>query len=145
VSGPATVAACPCCCQNRRVADRAEAIEALRSAGARFAMVHGSRAGDGHPREDSDLDVGAWWGEDAPEPWTVVVPPGVDLVVLDLAPLWLAGRIAQYGELLFDDDPRARVAWQGDTRLRYLDEIPAVRERYRERREQLASGEVRGG
>lgn len=125
--------------------DRTEAIAALRRAGARFALVHGSRAAGGHPRVDSDLDVGAWWGDDAPEPWTVPVPPGVDLVVLDRAPLWLAGRIAQYGELLFDDDPRSRVAWQGDTRLRYLDEIPAVRERYRERREQLANGEVGRG
>jgi hypothetical protein len=31
--------------------------------------------------------------------------------------------------MLFDDDPEARVRWQADTRLRYLDEIPALRER----------------
>ncbi|SNR57007.1 hypothetical protein SAMN06265360_110120 [Haloechinothrix alba] len=49
------------------------------------------------------------------------------------APLWLAGRIAQYGRVLFDDDPRARVAWQADARVRYLDEMPVVRARYAER------------
>lgn len=68
------------------------------------------------------------------------VPAGVDLLVLDTAPLWLSGRVAQYGRPLFDDDPPARVAWQADTRLRYVDEMPAVRERYRERRERLARG-----
>jgi hypothetical protein len=64
----------------------------------------------------------------------------VDLVVLNDAPLWLAGRIAQYGRLRFDDDPPARVRWQADTRLRNVDEIPAIRERYRRRHEQLANG-----
>lgn len=117
-------------------------IHALRVSGARFAFVHGSRAGDdGRPRPDSDLDVGAWWGGEAPAAWNVRLPAEVDLVVLDRAPLWLAGRIAQRGSLLFDDDPPARVAWQADTRLRYLDDLPAVRERYRSRREQLARGD----
>ena len=37
-------------------------------------------------------------------------------------PLWLAGRVAQHGRLLFDDDPPARVTWQAETRLMYLDE-----------------------
>ncbi len=60
------------------------------------------------------------------------------------APLWLAGRIAQQGYLLFDDDPPARVRWQAETRLRYLDEIPAIRESYRQRRLELAS-RVRDG
>jgi len=32
----------------------------------------------------------------------------------------------------------ARVRWQAETRLRYLDEIPATRERYRRRRIELA-------
>ncbi|MGH3922713.1 MAG: hypothetical protein ACRDTT_07585, partial [Pseudonocardiaceae bacterium] len=95
-----------------------------------------------HP--DSDLDVGAWWGARPPVSWEVDLPTGVDLVVLDTAPLWLSGRIAQEGRLLFDDDPQARVQWQADTRLRYLDEIPAIRERYRRRRIELARG-VLGG
>lgn len=136
-------------CDNWRVArtvevDEAEVVEALRAAGARFAFVHGSRAHGVPRRPAADLDVGAWWSGDPPEPWDVSTPTHVDLVVLNCAPLWLAGRVALDGRLLFDDDPPARVAWQADTRLRYLDDIPAVRERYRQRRLQLA-GRSRDG
>ncbi|MGH3799811.1 MAG: nucleotidyltransferase domain-containing protein [Pseudonocardiaceae bacterium] len=88
-------------------ADEQRVADVLRCAGARFALVHGSRA-PGSGRPDSDLDVGAWWGARPPVSWEVNLPPGVDLVVLDTAPLWLSGRIAQEGRLLFDDDPRAR-------------------------------------
>ncbi|MGH3572725.1 MAG: nucleotidyltransferase domain-containing protein [Pseudonocardiaceae bacterium] len=125
------------------IAQEQPVAEMLRAAGARFAFVHGSRV-RGRPRPDSDLDVGAWWGARPPASWEVDLPIGVDLVVLDSAPLWLAGRIAQEGRLLFDDDPRARVRWQADTRLRYLDEIPAIREHYRQRRTESASGAPRG-
>jgi predicted nucleotidyltransferase len=100
---------------------RDEAIQALRQAGARFAFVYGSRA-QGAPRPDSDLDVAACWGREAPAPWEISLPPGVDLLVLDDAPLELAGRVALHGVLLFDDDPPARVRWQAQTRLIYLDE-----------------------
>ncbi len=94
---------------------------ALRRQGARFAFVHGSRAaGEGGPA--SDLDVGAWWGAAAPPSWDLDLPAGVDLLVLDDAPLELAGRVALHGRLLFDDDPPARVRWQAQTRLMYLDE-----------------------
>jgi predicted nucleotidyltransferase len=96
-------------------------IAALRAAGARFAFVHGSRA-TSTARPDSDLDVAAWWGASAPAPWDVSLPDGVDLLVLDDAPLELAGRVALRGKLLFDDDPPARVRWQAHTRLVYLDE-----------------------
>lgn len=119
--------------------DERHLTDALRCAGARFALVHGSRA-RGDARPGSDLDVGAWWGVTPPASWEVDLPVNVDLVVLDTAPLWLSGRIAQEGRLLFDDDPVARVRWQADTRLRYLDEIPAIRERYRQRRIELARG-----
>lgn len=114
--------------------DEDRIIAVLRGAGARFAFLHGSRvrASPAPPRPDSDVDVAAWWGADPPEAWNVSVPPGVDLVVLDGAPLWLAGRIALHGRLLFDDDPPARVAWQGDKRLIYLDELPGLRARQRE-------------
>jgi predicted nucleotidyltransferase len=114
-------------------------IDALRAAGARFALLHGSRS-EGSAREDSDIDVGAYWGADPPKPWEVDLPDGVDLVVLDGAPLWLAGRIALRGVLLFDDDPPRRVAWQADTRLRYLDDLPQVLESQREWREAVARG-----
>lgn len=102
--------------------DEHAAAESLRAAGARFAFVHGSRA-TGRARPDSDLDVAAWWGRDQrPAPWEVDVPPGVDLLVLDEAPLELAGRVAVHGRLLFDDDPPARVDWQARTRTIYFDE-----------------------
>lgn len=103
-------------------ADLREAvIEALRRSGARFAFLHGSRA-SGRARPDSDLDVAAYWGSQPPAPWDVVLPAAVDLLVLDSAPLELAGRVALHGALLFDDDPPARVHWQAQTRLVFLDE-----------------------
>jgi predicted nucleotidyltransferase len=121
------------------IAQEQPVAEMLRAAGARFAFIHGSRV-LGRARPDSDLDVAAWWGAGPPAPREVDLPIGVDLVVLDSAPLWLAGRIAQEGRLLFDDDPPARVRWQAETRLRYLDEVPVIRERYRRRRIELTHG-----
>ena len=130
----------------RKVAevDEVAVAAALRAAGARFAFVHGSRADGVRVRPDSDLDVGAWWGDSPPPPWAVAIPWYVDLVVLDGAPLWLAGRIAQHGRLLFDDDPAARVRWQADTRLVYLDELPALEARYRAFGRHLAERSIRG-
>ncbi|MGH9242992.1 MAG: nucleotidyltransferase domain-containing protein [Acidimicrobiales bacterium] len=98
-------------------------IKALRTAGARFAFLHGSRAED-QARDTSDWDVAAWWGGNPPNAWEVNVPTGVDLLVLDRAPLELAGRVALHGRLLFDDDPSTRVRWQAETRKIYLDELP---------------------
>lgn len=92
----------------------------LRRAGARFAYLHGSRV-SGTARDDSDLDVAAWFGRRVGT-WDVPLPDGVDLLVLDTAGLELAGRVALHGRLLFDDDPPARVAWQADHSKRYLDE-----------------------
>jgi hypothetical protein len=109
------------------VVDAAPAIDiesvvaSLRRAGAKFGFLHGSRA-QGTARADSDVDVAAWWGRGAPGPWEVGLPDRVDLLVLDTAPLELAGRIALRGKLLFDDDPPARVTWQATTRRVYLDE-----------------------
>jgi uncharacterized protein len=130
----------------RKVAevDEVAVTAALRAAGARFAFIHGSRANGVRERPDSDLDVGAWWGHSPPPPWAVEVPWYVDLVVLDTAPLWLAGRIAQHGRLLFDDDPAARVRWQANTRLVYLDELPALDARYRAFARHLAERPIRG-
>lgn len=112
---------------------------ALRAAGARFAFVHGSRAGDQRHRADSDLDVAAWWLAEPPQPWSIGLPAHVDLVVLNRAPLWLAGRIALHGRLLFDDDRSHRVAWQADTRRMWLDERPRVRQSQREFREAVTA------
>lgn len=98
-----------------------EVVTALRDAGAAFAYLHGSVAA-GTAGRDSDVDVAAFFRGRDPAPWTVRLPGRVDLVVLDTAPLELAGRIALHGKLVFDDDPPARVAWEATTRKIYLDE-----------------------
>jgi predicted nucleotidyltransferase len=111
---------------------RAEVVDALRRAGARFALLHGSRARRTH-RPDSDVDVAAWWSSSAPAAFDVPLPAGVDLVVLDdEVPLELAGRIARDGVLLFDDDPPARVRWVATTRKIYADEQPRMDRSHRE-------------
>ena len=107
------------------------AVEALRDAGAAFALVFGSRARGDH-RDNSDLDIGGWWPTDAPAAWDVAVPDGVDLVVLNTAPLELAGRIALEGVVLFDDDPPTRVHWVADTRKIWLDERPRFERAHRD-------------
>ncbi len=106
----------------------ADLVDVLRTAGARFAFLHGSRAGGASsaPRADSDLDVAAWFARDVAS-WEVEgLPAAVDLLVLDSAPLELAGRVAQHGVPLFDDDPPARVRWQAQTRKVWLDEQPRL-------------------
>ncbi|MEQ3551197.1 nucleotidyltransferase domain-containing protein [Pseudonocardia nematodicida] len=125
--------------QSRREA----AVPALRAAGARFAFVHGSRASGGSPRPDSDLDVAAWWPGEAPASFEVDLGPGVDLLVLNGAPLELAGRVAMHGDLLFDDDPPARVRWVATTRKIYSDELPRITRAHREFLETMRSGNGR--
>jgi hypothetical protein len=119
--------------------DRDELAQRLRAAGATFALVFGSRA-RGDARPDSDLDVAGWWPTDPPHAWDVDVPDGVDLVVLNGAPLELAGRIALEGELLLDDDPPARVEWVATTRKIWLDERPRFERAHREFLEAAADG-----
>lgn len=114
-------------------------IDALRAAGARFALLHGSRAAGTH-RPDSDVDVAAWWSADPPPSFEVDLPPGVDLLVLNDAPLELAGRVAQDGRLLFDDDPPARVRWVATLRKIYADELPRMRRSHQEFLESLRRG-----
>jgi hypothetical protein len=41
----------------------------------------------------------------------ILMPHGINLLVLDHAPPGLARRIALYGQLLFDEDPVSRVRW----------------------------------
>lgn len=118
---------------------RGSVVETLRAAGARFALLHGSRArGTGRP--DSDLDVAAWWGGEAPASFDVLLPAGVDLMVLDTAPLELAGRVSVEGQLLFDDDPVARVRWVATTRKIYFDELPRMQRAHQEFAESLRRG-----
>jgi uncharacterized protein len=109
----------------------AEAVAVLRHAGARFAYLHGSRA-TGHHRADSDIDIAAYFGDQPPNSFDVLLPAGADLLVLDGAPLELAGRVATGGRLLFDDDPAARVRWEAMTRKIYSDELPRITRAHRE-------------
>lgn len=60
--------------------------------------------------------------EPAPASFEVPLPSRFDLLVLNGAPLELAGRVAVQGVLVFDDDPPARVRWLADTRKIYADE-----------------------
>ncbi|MDL5159032.1 nucleotidyltransferase domain-containing protein [Actinomycetospora termitidis] len=114
-------------------------IATLRDAGARFGFLHGSRALGTH-RVDSDVDVAAWWGESAPASFEVALPPSVDLLVLDTAPLELRGRVAHRGLLLFDDDPPARVEWVATTRKIWFDERPRFERAHREFLESVLRG-----
>ncbi|GEM_PF-799546 len=121
------------------VHDRAQITESLRRHGAAFAFVFGSRA-RGEATAGSDLDVGAWWHGRAPDPWSIALPAGVDLVVLNGAPLEVAGRIALEGDLLFDDDPPAQVRWTASTRKIWLDERPRFEAAHRLYLESAARG-----
>jgi uncharacterized protein len=120
--------------------DLSEAVTArLRAHGAAFALIFGSRARR-ESRPDSDLDVAAWWPKDAPPSWEILLPPGVDLLVLNSAPLELAGKVAVEGQLLFDDDPVARVRWVATTRKIYFDELPQLTRAHREFAERVRHG-----
>lgn len=109
----------------------AEAVEALRRHGAVFAYVHGSRA-DGTAGPGSDVDIAAYFDGAAPQAFEVLLPAGVDLLVLNRAPLELAGRVALHGKLLFERDPGARVVREATTRKIYLDELPRLNRAHRE-------------
>jgi uncharacterized protein len=117
----------------------AETATVLQQAGARFAFLYGSRASRTH-RPQSDIDVAAYFGGDAPQSFDVLLPPEVDLLILDRAPLELAGRVAVGGELLFDADPVARVRWQATTRKIYFDELPRITRSHREFAASLTHG-----
>lgn len=118
---------------------RAAIVDALRGAGASFAFLHGSRA-KGTARAGSDLDVAAWWAGDPPASFDVLLPPNVDLLVLNDAPLELAGRVSLEGVILYDDDPAARVRWLAQTRKIYADERPRIDRSHREFAESLRRG-----
>src|SRR5260370_16848431 len=108
----------------------AESAVVLRNAGARFAYLYGSRA-SGQYRPDADIDIAAYFGGQPPNAFEILMPPGVDLLVLDHAPLELAGRVAARGRLLFDDDPVSRVRWEATTRKIYFYELPRITHTHR--------------
>jgi len=109
----------------------AAAVAALQERGAVFAYVHGSRA-TGTARQDSDIDIAAYFDAQPPDAFEVLLPACVDLLVLNSAPLELAGRIALDGKLLFECDAGARVRWEATTRKIYLDELPRLTRAHRE-------------
>ena len=109
----------------------AESAAVLRRAGARFAYLYGSRASGSH-RPESDVDIAAYFGDQPPQSFEILLPPGVDLLVLDQAPLELAGRVAVGGRLLFEEDQVARVRWEATTRKIYFDELPRIMRSHRE-------------
>ena len=101
--------------------DLRAAEDILREAGARFALVFGSQArGEGRP--DSDVDVAAFFGAAPPNSFDILLPSAIDLLILDTAPLELAGRVALEGRLLFEDDHDLRIEWVARTRKVFLDE-----------------------
>lgn len=116
-----------------------EVTDTLRRSGAAFAFLFGSHARDA-PRPGSDVDIAAWWPSDPPQSFDVILPERVDLLVLNSAPLELAGRVALEGRLLYDDDPAARVHWVATTRKIYADELPRLQRSHREFAESLRRG-----
>jgi predicted nucleotidyltransferase len=106
-------------------------IETLQRRGAVFAYLHGSRAA-GTAAPGSDVDIAAYFDDPAPQAFEVALPAGVDLLVLNGAPLELAGRIALHGQLLFERDSAARVVWEATTRKIYLDELPRMTRAHQE-------------
>ena len=115
------------------------ALRILRRRGAVFGYLHGSQA-SGTARPDSDVDIASYFAEPVPASFEVDLPSGVDLLVLNGAPLEFAGRIALDGRLLFDDNPTARVRWESQTRKIYSDEKYRIDRSHREFLEAVRRG-----
>ncbi|NQW73470.1 MAG: nucleotidyltransferase domain-containing protein [Actinobacteria bacterium] len=115
------------------------AVKQLRASGAEFAYLHGSRA-SGNARPDSDFDVAAYFANPVPASFEVDVPTEIDLLILNDAPLEIAGRIALDGRLLFDDNPVDRVHWESRTRKVYSDEKYRIDRSHREFLEEATRG-----
>lgn len=117
------------------------AVVALVAAGARLVYLHGSHAA-GTAHNSSDIDLAAWFDSvDAPYAHDLDLPDGVDLLVLDRAPLELAGRVALRGKLLHASDNDERIVWEAMTRKIYSDELPRI---MRSHQEFLAAAAARG-
>jgi predicted nucleotidyltransferase len=115
------------------------AVGQWRARGAEFAYLHGSRA-SGSARADSDYDVATYFAGPIPASFEVDVPSAIDLLILNGAPLEIAGRIALDGQLLFDDSPVDRVRWESQTRKVYSDEKYRIERSHREFLEGAARG-----
>ncbi len=119
--------------------DLTEVVEKLVSAGALFALVHGSQV-TGSSQAHSDLDVAAYFGGEVPLSCDVLLPAGYDLSVLNDAPLEFKGRIAASGELLFETQQGNSAEWVAFTRKVYFDERFRFERFHREFLEALSNG-----
>jgi len=115
------------------------ALDRLRVGGAYFAYLHGSQV-TGTADENSDIDLATLFHDPAPSSFALDLPPGVDLMVLNSAPLEVAGRIACHGTLVLEADETARVRWESMTRTVYLDEKYRIERSHREFLEAAARG-----
>lgn len=85
--------------------------------------------------------MAAWWATTPPDPWELLLPDSVDVIVIDdRLPLELAGRFALEGRVLFEDDPAERVRWVAMTRKIWLDERFRFERGHREYLERVAAG-----
>lgn len=96
-------------------------VASLYEAGADFVYLFGSQA-RGEAGEQSDIDVAVHFPGVAPPAFELDVPAGVDVLILNDAPLAIQGRVATEGILLFETDPVAQVRWLATTRKIYFDE-----------------------
>lgn len=120
-------------------ADLTEVVQILVSAGALFALIHGSYA-TGLSHSESDLDVAAYFGGEVPLSCDVLLPAGIDLTVLNDAPLEFKGRIAAKGELFFETQQGNSANWVAFTRKVYFDERFRFERFHKEFLEALSNG-----
>ena len=116
-----------------------EVLTTLRAAGARFALLFGSHA-RGEAHEGSDLDIAAYFEEPEPASFEVLLPTGVDLVVLNGASLAIAGPVSFEGIPILRDDESALIEWPAMTRKIYADELPRIRRSIAEYKEAILNG-----
>ncbi|MBX2884375.1 MAG: nucleotidyltransferase domain-containing protein [Granulosicoccus sp.] len=102
------------------------------------AYLFGSH-GRGDARADSDVDLAILFAEDPPSTLSGAgfalqgrleqsLGLSVDLVVLNRARPELVHSVLRDGQLLYDDDPSLRVAFEVKSRREYQDVLPYLRE-----------------
>lgn len=101
-----------------------------------LAYLFGSRA-SGEAGPGSDYDFGVLLEEDT-EPWRrhemahelglIVDHPGVDVVVLNKAPIELAFNVIATGRRLYERDVATRVEYEAKTMSLYGDYLPVLRQ-----------------
>lgn len=98
----------------------------------------------GDERPNSDVDVAVLLTEDPPrdlsslrldlaEELRALLSRPVDLVVLNRAPADLAHRVLRDGQLAFEGDASARVAFEVRCRREYFDLLPMLRHHWHRR------------